>query len=60
MELAARGEGVLRKRLVNEGEAVPVGTLVGVIGAKDEDISVVVSRRERGKGERRAGPRRRR
>ncbi len=43
MELAARGEGVLRKRLVNEGEAVPVGTLVGVIGAKDEDISALVA-----------------
>ncbi len=42
MELAARGEGVLRKRLVNEGEAVPVGTLVGVIGAKDEDIAALV------------------
>ena len=42
MELAARGEGVLRKRLVNEGDAVPVGTLVGVIAAKDEDIAAVV------------------
>jgi pyruvate dehydrogenase E2 component (dihydrolipoamide acetyltransferase) len=43
MELAARGAGVLRKRLVNEGESVPVGTLVGVIGAKDEDIAALVS-----------------
>jgi pyruvate dehydrogenase E2 component (dihydrolipoamide acetyltransferase) len=43
MELAARGAGVLRKRLVNEGEAVPVGTLVGVIGAKDEDIASLVA-----------------
>ena len=43
MELAARGEGVLLKRLVAEGAAVPVGTLVGVIGAKDEDISALVS-----------------
>ena len=43
MELAARGEGVLRKRLVSEGEAVPVGTLVGVIGAKDEDISALTA-----------------
>ena len=43
MELAARGEGVLRKRLVNEGEAVPVGTLVGVIGSKDEDISALTA-----------------
>jgi pyruvate dehydrogenase E2 component (dihydrolipoamide acetyltransferase) len=42
MELAARGAGVLRKRLVNEGEAVPVGTLVGVIGAKDEDIAALI------------------
>jgi pyruvate dehydrogenase E2 component (dihydrolipoamide acetyltransferase) len=42
MELAARGAGVLRKRLVNEGEAVPVGTLVGVIGEKDEDIAAVI------------------
>ncbi|NUS33364.1 MAG: pyruvate dehydrogenase complex E1 component subunit beta, partial [Gemmatimonadaceae bacterium] len=25
MELVARGDGVLRKRLVNEGDAVPVG-----------------------------------
>jgi len=41
MELAARGEGLLRKRLVNEGEAVPVGALVGVIAAKDEDISAL-------------------
>jgi pyruvate dehydrogenase E2 component (dihydrolipoamide acetyltransferase) len=41
MELAARGAGVLRKRLVNEGEAVPVGTLVGVIASAAEDISAL-------------------
>ncbi len=38
MELVARGDGVLRKRLINEGESVPVGTLVGVIAGKDENI----------------------
>ncbi|HET9683480.1 MAG TPA: dihydrolipoamide acetyltransferase family protein [Gemmatimonadaceae bacterium] len=38
MELVARGDGVLRKRLVNEGDSVPVGTLVGVIAGKDENI----------------------
>ena len=43
MELAARGEGLLRKRLVDEGQAVPVGTLVGVIGSKDEDISALTA-----------------
>ncbi|HEX6597782.1 MAG TPA: pyruvate dehydrogenase complex dihydrolipoamide acetyltransferase [Gemmatimonadaceae bacterium] len=38
MELVARGDGVLRKRLINEGDSVPVGTLVGVIAGKDENI----------------------
>ena len=28
MELVARGDGVLRKRLANEGDASPVGTLL--------------------------------
>ena len=38
MELVARGDGVLRKRLINEGDSVAVGTLVGVIAGKDEKI----------------------
>jgi pyruvate dehydrogenase E2 component (dihydrolipoamide acetyltransferase) len=42
MELAARGDGLLRKRLVAEGATAPVGTLVGVIGSKDEDIAALV------------------
>ena len=43
MELVARGDGVLRKRLVGEGESRPVGTLLGVIGAADEDIASIVA-----------------
>lgn len=43
MELAARGEGILRKRLVGEGETVPVGSLVGVIAGKDEDIAALIA-----------------
>jgi len=43
MELVARGDGILRARLVAEGAAVPVGTLVGVIGTKDEDISALTA-----------------
>ncbi len=43
MELVARGDGLLRKRLVNEGESVAVGTLVGVIAAADENIDALVS-----------------
>jgi len=43
MELVARGEGVLRKRLVGEGEARPVGQLIGVIAAPDENIDALVA-----------------
>src|SRR6185295_14151928 len=43
MELVARGDGVLRKILVKEGESKPVGTLVGVIAAKDENIDQLVA-----------------
>src|SRR5512140_783451 len=43
MELVARGDGILRKRLVAEGESRPVGTLVGVIGTADEDIAALVA-----------------
>src|SRR5918999_620494 len=42
MELVARGEGVLRKRLVGEGESRAVGTLVGVIAAPDENIDALI------------------
>ncbi|MGH7690660.1 MAG: biotin/lipoyl-containing protein, partial [Gemmatimonadaceae bacterium] len=43
MELVARGDGILRKRLVNEGDAKPVGSLVGVIAAADENIDALVA-----------------
>ncbi|HUF26879.1 MAG TPA: pyruvate dehydrogenase complex dihydrolipoamide acetyltransferase [Gemmatimonadaceae bacterium] len=43
MELAARGEGVLRKRLLEEGGTAPVGQLVGVIAAPDENIDELIS-----------------
>src|SRR3954462_4738207 len=43
MELVARGDGVLRKRLINEGDAAPVGTLIGVIATADENIDAMVA-----------------
>jgi pyruvate dehydrogenase E2 component (dihydrolipoamide acetyltransferase) len=43
MELVARGDGILRKRLVAEGEARPVGQLVGVIASKDENIDAILA-----------------
>ena len=42
MELVARADGVLRKRLVNEGDATPVGQLIGVIAGADENIDALV------------------
>ncbi|MGH7693955.1 MAG: biotin/lipoyl-containing protein, partial [Gemmatimonadaceae bacterium] len=38
MELVARGDGVLRKRLIGENATAPVGTLIGVIAAPEEKI----------------------
>ena len=42
MELAARGEGVLRKQLVAAGTTAAVGTLVGIIAAAGEDIAALL------------------
>jgi pyruvate dehydrogenase E2 component (dihydrolipoamide acetyltransferase) len=43
MELVARGDGVLRKRLVNEGDARPVGQLVAVIAAPNENVDSLIA-----------------
>jgi len=42
MELVARGDGVLRRRLVNEGDTTPVGQLIAVIAGADENIDAIV------------------
>ncbi|MFN5581103.1 biotin/lipoyl-containing protein, partial [Gemmatimonas sp.] len=39
MELVARGDGILRARLIDEGQTSTVGVTIGVIAAADEDIS---------------------
>jgi pyruvate dehydrogenase E2 component (dihydrolipoamide acetyltransferase) len=39
MELVARGDGVLRKRMIEDGATAAVGTVIGVIAGADEDIS---------------------
>ena len=41
MELVARGDGVLRARLIDEGTTCPVGQVIGVVGAAGEDISAL-------------------
>jgi pyruvate dehydrogenase E2 component (dihydrolipoamide acetyltransferase) len=42
MELVARGSGVLRKRLIGEGDTQAVGSLIAVIAGADEDIAALV------------------
>lgn len=43
MDLEAFGSGVLRRLLAREGETVPSGTLIAVIGEPDEDIEEAVA-----------------
>ena len=43
MELVARGDGVLRAILLNEGQAAPVGDVIAVIAAPDEDVAELVA-----------------
>jgi pyruvate dehydrogenase E2 component (dihydrolipoamide acetyltransferase) len=42
MELVARGDGVLRKRLLAEGATAPVGQLVAVVAAPNENIDALI------------------
>ena len=41
MELVARGSGILRARMIGEGQTAPVGTVIGVIAGADEDIGAL-------------------
>jgi len=43
MEMQALGSGVLRKILIREGESAPLGQLIAIIGAPDEDISALIT-----------------
>ncbi|HVG46357.1 MAG TPA: dihydrolipoamide acetyltransferase family protein, partial [Longimicrobium sp.] len=40
-ELVARGSGVLRKRLIGDGDTANVGTVIAVIAGADEDVSAL-------------------
>ncbi len=41
IESEAQGNGVLREILVGDGTTVPVGTMIAIIGAPDEDLSAI-------------------
>ena len=43
MELVARGDGVLRAILLNEGHTAPVGDVIAVIATAGEDVSELVA-----------------
>jgi pyruvate dehydrogenase E2 component (dihydrolipoamide acetyltransferase) len=42
MELVARGSGVLRRRMIGDGDTANVGTVIAVIAGADEDVSSLV------------------
>lgn len=42
MEVETTGEGVLRQIIVKEGQSVPVGQLLGIVGTANEDITSLV------------------
>ncbi len=48
MELTARGDGILRAIMVGEGATAPVGSVIALIAAADEDISASTSAAEGG------------
>jgi pyruvate dehydrogenase E2 component (dihydrolipoamide acetyltransferase) len=43
MELVARGDGVLRAKLVEEGTTSPIGFVIGIIAAADEEIEAATA-----------------
>ena len=44
MEMQALADGVLRKILIGEGQSAPLGQLIAIIGAPDEDISALLNK----------------
>src|SRR5512141_1439718 len=41
IESEAQGDGVLREILVSDGTTVPVGAMIAIIGAPDEDLTAI-------------------
>ena len=50
MDLEVYDDGVLLKRMIGEGDAVPIGGLIAVLGNQGEDISDVLARYGGGDG----------
>ena len=50
MDLEVYDDGVLLKRMIGEGDAVPIGGLIAVLGSQGEDISDILARYGSGDG----------
>ena len=48
MDLEAYDDGVLLKKVIGEGEAVPIGGLIAVLGKEGEDVSGLLAQYEQG------------
>src|SRR5690606_1494498 len=48
MDLEVFDDGVLRKQVIQEGDSVPIGALIAVLGKEGEDISSVLQRYQGG------------
>ncbi len=49
MDLEVYDDGVLLKRMIDEGAAVPIGGLIAVLGQQGEDISAILAKYNGGK-----------
>jgi len=56
MDLEVYDDGVLLKRVIGEGEAVPIGGLIAVLGKVGEDISTFLGKYQNGAGDGAAKP----
>jgi pyruvate dehydrogenase E2 component (dihydrolipoamide acetyltransferase) len=43
MDLEVYDDGVLLKKVINEGDAVPIGGLIAILGEKGEDVSDILA-----------------
>lgn len=50
MDLEVYDDGVLLKKVIEEGAAVPIGALIAVLGKKGEDISGILGKYQGGDG----------
>ncbi|MDA0378368.1 MAG: dihydrolipoamide acyltransferase, partial [Bacteroidetes bacterium] len=48
MDLEVYDDGVLLKRVIGEGDAVPIGGLIAILGKEGEDISAILAKYQGG------------